>query len=369
MKDDQILLRATRFISRRKFGDAIRLLEPEVVRYHDSFRYYYLLAISCLRSGDFGGALTYFRRAREIKMRDPSVLLGLAVLHLRRGETDRAVELYLEILEKEPKNRQALRALNIIRKRGDPEALSAYIESGRVEKLYPASPKAPPSPLGIAAAAAISTLAVAGVFFIAAGSGIVKSPIRKPAAREGIDSIKLETADKKAAVEAGGSYRYILTKSAIVDEFEEARRLFLDYRDEAARIRINRLLESNAAVSVKQKARLLSEYAAVPGFDTLKDRYGYSTVIAEPLLYRDVHVLWRGMATNLKEADRSTDFDLLVGYDTRSSLEGIVPVRFEFAVPVDVERPLEVLGRIALSGDKIRLVGLAIHQAAAAAAK
>jgi hypothetical protein len=145
--------------------------------------------------------------------------------------------------------------------------------------------------------------------------------------------------------------------------------LFLDYRDEAARIRINRLLESNAAVSVKQKARLLSEYAAVPGFDTLKDRYGYSTVIAEPLLYRDVHVLWRGMATNLKEADRSTDFDLLVGYDTRSSLEGIVPVRFEFAVPVDVERPLEVLGRIALSGDKIRLVGLAIHQAAAAAAK
>jgi hypothetical protein len=69
------------------------------------------------------------------------------------------------------------------------------------------------------------------------------------------------------------------------------------------------------------------------------------------------------MATNLKESDRTTDFDLLVGYDTKSKLEGIVPVRFDFAVPVDVERPLEVLGRIDVVGDKIRIVGKALHQA------
>jgi hypothetical protein len=86
-------------------------------------------------------------------------------------------------------------------------------------------------------------------------------------------------------------------------------------------------------------------------------------VVKEPPLYRDVHVIWRGMATNLREGDKSTDFDLLVGYDTRSALEGIVPVRFEFAAQVDVERPLEVLGRVVVNGDKIRLVGLAIHQA------
>lgn len=369
MKDDRILLKATRLIGARKFGDAIRLLEPEVVRYHDSFRYYYLLAVACLRSGDYGGALTYFRRAREIKMREPSVLLGLAALHLRRGETDRSVDLYLEALEKEPKNRTALRALNVIRKRGDPESLAAYVESGRIEKLYPPTPKAPPSPTLVAGVFVGAVCVAAASLFFASAAGLIGSPLRSSVPRQGVDSVRLEAEDKNAAVEAGGSYRYILTKKAIVDEFEAARSLFLAYRDEAARLRINRLLESNASVSVKQKARLLSEYAVVPGFDTLKDRYAYATAVKEPPLYRDVHVVWRGMATNLRESDKSTDFDLLVGYDTRSTLEGIVPVRFEFAVPVDVERPLEVLGRIAVDGEKIRLVGLAIHQAASGGSK
>jgi len=52
------------------------------------------------------------------------------------------------------------------------------------------------------------------------------------------------------------------------------------------------------------------------------------------------------MAANLRGGQNSTDFDLLVGYDTRNALEGIVPVHFNFAMDVNVEQPLEVLGRI-----------------------
>jgi tetratricopeptide (TPR) repeat protein len=369
IKDDRILLKATRFIGSRKFGEAIRLLEPEVVRYHDSFRYYYLLAIACLRSGDFGGALTYFRRAREIKMREPSVLLGLAVLHLRRGETDRAVELYLETLEKDPKNRRAKKALQVIRKRGDPEALAAYLETGKVEALYPPTPTAPLSFAAAALYAAAAAAVIAAGIYAASFAGLIDLPKKPLPSRQGIDGVVLETAERQEAVEIGGTYRYVLTKKAVLAEFEEARKLFLDYRDEAARLSINRILESNASVAVKQKARLLAEHAVVPGFDTLKDLYAYSAVVKEPPLYRDVHVIWRGMATNLREGDKSTDFDLLVGYDTRSALEGIVPVRFEFAAQVDVERPLEVLGRVVVNGDKIRLVGLAIHQASSRGSK
>jgi tetratricopeptide (TPR) repeat protein len=179
IKDDRILLKATRFIGSRKFGEAIRLLEPEVVRYHDSFRYYYLLAIACLRSGDFGGALTYFRRAREIKMREPSVLLGLAVLHLRRGETDRAVELYLETLEKDPKNRRAKKALQVIRKRGDPEALAAYLETGKVEALYPPTPTAPLSFAAAALYAAAAAAVIAAGIYAASFAGLIDLP-KKP---------------------------------------------------------------------------------------------------------------------------------------------------------------------------------------------
>lgn len=103
----------------------------------------------------------------------------------------------------------------------------------------------------------------------------------------------------------------------------------------------------------------------MPGFDTLKDRYSYRDVQKEPVLYRDVHVAWKGMAANLRAEERATSFDLLVGYDTRNALEGIVPVRLEFAATVDVERPLEVLGRLVpVQGrEGFRLEGLALHQA------
>lgn len=366
MKIDPILAKAARLCSARRFGEAIRLLEPEVVRYHDSFKYYYILAVSCLYSGDFGGAHTYFRRAREIKMREAPALLGLAALHLRRGETDRAIELYLEVLEKESENRIAKRALAVLKKHGDPDRLSDWLESGKFPSLFPPLPR-PPSTLARSAFPALAALmlVLALSYGLALYFGLAPAPFAAAAARPGHESLALDETESASPVQVGGSYRYVLTRKQVLDSYESARRLFTDYRDEAAKVEINRILESNAAEPVKNKARLLLTYTAVPGFDTLKDRYSYRDVQKEPVLYRDVHVAWKGMAANLRAEERATSFDLLVGYDTRNALEGIVPVRLEFAATVDVERPLEVLGRLVpVQGrEGFRLEGLALHQA------
>jgi hypothetical protein len=70
------------------------------------------------------------------------------------------------------------------------------------------------------------------------------------------------------------------------------------------------------------------------------------------------------MATNVRVTEQGTSFDLLVGYDTRKTLEGIVPVIFSIPVAINTERPLEVLGKITLglSYSDIRLEGVAVHQ-------
>ncbi len=70
------------------------------------------------------------------------------------------------------------------------------------------------------------------------------------------------------------------------------------------------------------------------------------------------------MATNLEVTDEAVRFDFLVGYDTRKTLEGIVPVVFTSPVSVNTERPLEVLGKIILSDDKMKIMleGEGIHQ-------
>ena len=152
-----------------------------------------------------------------------------------------------------------------------------------------------------------------------------------------------------------------------MDEYNEAQRLFLAHRDDAARVRLNRILESNASEPIKNRAMILISYMQIPGFDTLKDRFSYNEVINDPFLYRDVHVIWRGMATNLDVGQNHTSFDFLVGYDTRRIMEGIVQVFYNFAIPINPERPVEILGRvIPISGERdagFRIQGVALNQA------
>ncbi len=362
-KLDPILTKAARFLKRGQYGAAIQILEPEVVRYHDSFRYYYILALSCLYIGDFSGAFTYFKRARDIKMRDPSVLLGMAVLYLRRGETARAIDFYLEVQELDPENAKARRALGIIKKHGDPEHLEEWIAGGRLTKLYPPLPKVPLSAdqiiIPVAGLLVLAALGF-GIFFKLNNPGVPK--------RSGFDLANLESEDRAEPVEVGGLYRYVLTRQQVLDGYEKALKLFTDRRDEASKVELNRLLESNASESIKNKARILISYTDVPGFDNLKDRYSYSEVYREPWLYRDCYVIWRGMAANVALLEKGTSFQLLVGFDTRSALEGIVPVEFDISVPVELDRPLEILGKVVPAsgngsqGQGIILEGIAVHQ-------
>jgi tetratricopeptide (TPR) repeat protein len=368
MSLDPILTKAARLLRRGKYDRAIKILEPEVNRYRGVFTYYYILGISYLYTRVFTVAFTYFKLARDVKMRDASTLLGLAVLYLRRGETDRAVDFYLEVQDQDEHNKIAKKALQLIRRYSGTDALSAWIESKKFSKLFPPLPPTPLTPGRFV----FPILSFLGVLVLGSGIlikvGLLPMPIAftPKAEREGFISSALEQAERDDPVQIDGSYRYILTTKQVFDTYSEARTLFTKYRDEASKVALNRLLESNASAAIKTKAQLLISYMDVPGFDTLKDRFTYGEVIKEPILYRNCHVIWRGMAANLEALQNTTSFNFLVGYDTRSTLEGIVPVTFNAAVAVNIEQPLEVLGRIMpISTEKglgIRLEGVALHQ-------
>jgi hypothetical protein len=364
MKLDPILTRAARLARRRKYGEAIDSLLPEVVRYHDSFRYHYIMGVCCLHLGDFSSAFDYLKRARAIKMRDPSVLLGLAALFLRRGQTDRALDLYLEVQDLDQNNRTVRRALNIIRKYGG-EDLSDWIDSGKLSRLYPPLPRAASSwnRIVFPLAGLLAATVIAGGLFIKNRVSVVNR-----SQRNGFEFSALEQDERNSPMETGGSYRYILTKKQVLDAYTGGRKFFAEGRDEAAKVVLNRILESNAPEPVRNKARLLLSYTERPGFDTLRDRYSYQEVSADPFLYRDCYVIWRGMAANVEQLDQGVLLDFLVGYDTRITLQGTVPVHFEDSVAVDPERPLEILGRIipviSAGREGLMLEGSAVHQAA-----
>jgi tetratricopeptide (TPR) repeat protein len=363
VKLDPTLTRAVRVLWRGKYGDVITMLEAEALRYHDSFNYYYILGSACLRAGDLGGAFTDYKRAREIKMLEPLVLLGLAVYYLHRGDTGKAVDLYLEVLDLDPRNRIAKRGLQVLRTHGGAGGIQGWIDSGKAPRLFPPVPKPPLNSVRVLIPAALVLLALTGGVLMLLGV----FPLAASPERAGLPGITLEREDRETPVQIGGTYRYILTRKEALDLYETGRRLFTGNRDEAAKASLNRLLESNASDSLKNKARLLISYTEVPGFDNLKDRFSFAEVNQDPILYRDCHVIWRGMATNLNAGESSAAFDFLIGYDTRTRLEGIVRVNFDFSVPLDPERPLEVLGRvvpISEAGEEgIRLEGIGLHQA------
>ncbi|MDR0411437.1 MAG: tetratricopeptide repeat protein [Treponema sp.] len=363
---DPVLTKAIRLLRQKKFWEVIHLLEPKIPLYYRSFRCYYLLGLAHLYSNSFGGALDYFKSARDVKMREPNVLLGFAVLYLRRGETDRAVDFYLEVQDIDEKNRIAKKALKVIKKHSRTDTISEWVDSGRLPELYPPLPTIPFSLKKILAVMTCVLGVSIVVLCVLVAVRVVKPPFELPFQanpdRNGLVSSLLDQGDRSQPVQTGGVYRYILTRAQILNDYEKARGLFTTYNDEKAKVLLNRILESNAADSIKTKATILLSYMDVPGFDTLNDRIPFSDVVKDPFLYRDCYVIWQGMATNLIAEESSTLFDFLVGYDTRSKLEGIVPTRFNFSVSVNPEKPLEILGRIVIEENGIGIEGTAVHQ-------
>jgi len=365
MKLDPLLSKAARLAKKRNYEGALKILKDEEDRYNGSFKFYYLYAVICLHAGVLVESLTFFRHASQIKMTDPSTLLGLAVLYLKRMNTVQAVDYYLDVQEIQPRNRIAKKALAVIRKHSTAEALSEWMTPERLEKLYPPIP-VPAVSLRMALTA---VLALAAVFVLVSGIlvmvRVLPSPFKTRERRPTAEFV-LSGQERSEPVEVGGSYSYILTRDQATGLYDRALSLFTSYRDEAAKINLNRILESNASQGLKNKSLLLLSYMEVPGFDSFKrnDNHSFSDVKSEPVIYRNVHVIWRGMATNVEVTDEYTRFDFLIGYDTRRTLEGIVQVVFDRPVSINSERPLEVLGKITLTSSysDIILEGVAIHQ-------
>jgi tetratricopeptide (TPR) repeat protein len=366
MKIDPVLSKAARQAKRRDYEGALKILKSEENRYYGSFKYYYLYAVICLYSGSLIEALTNFRHALQIKMKDPFTMLGLAVLHLKRLDTVQAVDFYLDVHEINPRNKIAKRGLAVIRKHSDPDSLSYWVTSKKLKKLYPPIPSGGISLKMVLNAALILAAAFVLVFAFLVWFRVTPNPFASRAERPYSTEFVLSAPERSAPVEVGGSYRYILTRDQALGLYDGALSFFTSYRDEAAKINLNRILESNASVELKNKSRLLFTYMEVPGFDNFKhgDNVSFADVKNEPVIYRDVHVIWRGMATNVEVTDEYTRFDFLVGYDTRRTLEGIVPVIFDRPVSLNGERPLEVLAKIALIPpfSDFFLEGVAIYQ-------
>jgi len=366
MRADPILKKAAILAKKGDYDNALKILKDEEDKYSGSFKYYYLYALICLHAGSYVDSHDFLNYARKIKQNDVNLMLCFAVHYLRRSNTVQAVNYYLNVQELDPKNKIAKKALSVIRNYSSSESLSEWISAqDRLSKLFPPIPAPVFTAKRIINGALILTAAVIITLGVLISAKTIPSPFKARSARPSAE-FTLTVLERRDPVETGGYYRYILTRDQAISHYDRALSLFTSYRDEAAKVSLNRILESNASVGLKSRAQLLMSSMETPGFDNFKkqDNPTLTDVRNETAVYKDVHVIWKGMATNVELTDNYTKFDLLVGYDTRTSLEGIIPVNFNTPVSVNTQRPLEVLGKITFesSYSDIWLEGVAIHQ-------
>jgi len=347
--------KAFRLYRKKKYAELIRLLEPQIFRYRDNPDFYYLLGMSCLKTGDFGGAYTYLRRCLDLRPDHVQTLLALAVVHLKRQETNETLKNWFQVLDIDPHNRYAKKGLKMLKKLGDPEAIVQYFESSRHLKLIPKEGVFTTLALSLAGAVLVAVL-VFGAYYLY-GRVIDQKPSRSE-----IADIRIEPGTELIA--STGQFAYILTEKEITESFELAKKYFDRYDDNLAQRELNRIKYSNASLAVKDKAALLSTYIKAPTFSTMKGGFEFHEVQADPLLYENCYVRWKGRVSNLKLTDTEISFQFLVGYEDNKVLYGIVPVSLDFAAKVNEDYPLEILGKVVLTPKPFALKAISIHQLA-----
>ena len=345
---------------RRRFATAISRLEAKADIYEDNFEYYLTLGIACLYVGDIGASSSNFQLARRIKLTDTRLLLGQAAIFLRRGDTARALQYYLEIKENDPLNKTADAAMEFIRVHGNYDTICRWVDTGKIEQFYPPLGSNPDKIALVSVVGFAFVLGCALTFLLFPRGQQYTGP------RADLTKLELSSDEKSDAKEkdlSTQSYKFVLSNKEINRRYNDALKYFQTHRDNAAQVEINVIVNSDASVAVKKKARMLMGYFEIPDFDTIKDVPSYSDVAANPAVYLDCWVNWGGKISNaVTYEDGSYSCDLLVGDDSLARYDGTVRVRFEKVPVVDVSRPVKILGKVTLEDGMINLAGRAIYQ-------
>lgn len=355
-----VLTLAWKYMRRRKFATAVKLLDGRSEVYEDNFEYYLVLGIACLYVGDIGSAYNSFQEARRLKVSDIRLLLGQAAIYLRRGDTDRALQYYMEIRENDPNNQTAKDAMEFIRTRGDYDTICRWVDTGRIEQFYP--------PLGVNPERAASV--VIPLIFLVLGciAAFILIPRNNyyEGNRKDLTELILtrdESINPQEKDLSGQTFKYILTNRQITDCYANILTYFQSRRDNAAQIEINRILNSNAALSIKSKVQVVMSYLEPPTFDSISDVPSYDDVEKDPALYIDCYVDWSGKISDVVISESGAySCRLLVGYESGTVLNGIVNVRFDRDPGIVPDQGVKILGKICTEDKKVYLQGKAVYQ-------
>ncbi len=355
----QSLKLAGRLYSIGRFSEVIKILERKQSEHRDDFFYFYLIGMSCLHTTEnnldqsYSLAMSYLKRAIQLNPEDVSTLLGLAAAYILERNTKSALHLWFKVLEIEPKNLIANRALESLR--NSEKNFYSLIKKRGVRYIVISPRKLTPFhvlTIAILAITAIGFVAILGIWFQSRNNEQSRIGSEHIAAIEKIQS----------RVDYQGAFRYIFTDKEIGDILNNVSDYFHSQRDNLVQREINRLVNSNLSFNIKQRLNSLSENLTRLDFTNFKDNFSPSEIIREPWLYNGCYVRWKGRVANVRTDSEHIIFDLLVGYQEEQELDIVSKVILPFAIEIENGMSIEIIGRV-LSDTSIELLeGVAVRK-------
>lgn len=349
------LKRARRWLAAGHSSKVIHFLEPKVPIFLEDAHYYALLGRACMETGLLSDADTYLNRGLQADPESLDVYLILAVNYLKRKDPAAAVKTWLEIIEDFPNHKNVLfarRGLKSLKKISDQQQQDRFLDRVEPKKYLPYIGSKWPGRIVLFLFIVLLGLTV---FYF---KDAVISSIRSRDYRPGSENMILETG--RSLTESGGDVLYPMNDSDLSKTFKRAVRFYQNYDDNKARHELNKIMYSNAAEDIRQKAIGLIAVLGKPTIENIDAIFSYADIAGEPWLYEGCWVLWKGMTANVVFDEDIIRFDFLVGFESGEVLEGRVPVELPFAAVME-PLPLELLAQIESRNGSFILIGETLH--------
>ncbi len=136
MEPNKIINKSIYYYNSKKYSQAIKLLEKEIFFYKNYYLYHYVLGMSYLRIGNLGNAQTYLKKAYTLNPSESNIKQAIAILLVSQGKEEKAIQIWLKMIEENQEVDRSELSLEIIRK--NPIKGSAFFKNSNLyEKLFP----------------------------------------------------------------------------------------------------------------------------------------------------------------------------------------------------------------------------------------
>ncbi|AHH03093.1 Tetratricopeptide repeat family protein [Borrelia nietonii YOR] len=355
MEPNKLINKSIRYYNSHKYSDVVKLLEKEIFFYKNYYFYHYILGMSYLRMGNLGNAQTYLKKAYTLNPTEPDVKQSIAILLAAQGKEDKAIQIWLKMIEENQEIKRSELSLETIRK--NPIQGALFMNKNKIyAKLFPEIKVKTGQNLSkliriLLTVAGFAFSLISIFLFIHSKETTTLTPndfkakekkaINNIAAY--IDDIKINEKEKIENHE--GQFVFILTETEIKNSFQKIKTHLKKGKDNFARIEINKILNSNASESIKLKAKNLASFISRPDFITFDDYLVLKEIKKNPLIYSNIYVKWEGITNNIEKKDNITYFDFYVGYN-KNTLEGIITTKTTFDIDINFKDCVEILGQI-----------------------